>query len=234
MYVDEKDKATTKKTGLLLKYKGGGINRDSSCNMICKEVNRNDIDTKELLKYDKEKITKEGESFIRISISNFKDVVTVNRFIYLFSKILSIYKEQEEEIIKDYKKFIPDIKSFIKLDNVILEKKETLKQKVPLVFYSNCTRRCGKDRLPVILSTDEIEQLNKSDEYKKYFIYPKENHFDTIIFDNEDIEKEYKTRYHYYCKNPEFPFIGIVERKNNEGDENYHHYIPCCYKTESN
>lgn len=233
--VDEKDKATTKKTGLLLKYKGGGINRDSSCNMICKEINRNDIDTKELFKYDKEKTTKEGEKFVRISISNFKDIATVNRFIYLFSKILTIYKEEEKPIISEYKKFIPDIKSFITLDNVIVEKKETLQQKAPLVFSSNCTRRCGKQRLPVILSTDEIEQLDKSDEYKKYITYPKENHFDTITFDNEDIEREYKTQYNYYCGgNSEFPYIGLVERKDNdEDDENYHHYIPCCYKTES-
>ena len=239
--VDEKDKATTKKTGLLLKYKGGGDGKDSSCNMICKKVIQNDIDAKELLQNDKEKKIKMGDSFIRINVTNFKDTKSIDRFIFIFSKILTLYKENEKEIINDYKQFIPDIKSFIKQENEITQKKETIKDKAPLVFSSNYTRCCERDRLPLLLKKDEID---KSDE-NKYMKFPKDNHFEDMTFENQEIGNQYKEQFYYYCPdNPDdkkepnkrgkvvknYPYIGLVERNSNCKDE-YYKYMPCCFET---
>jgi hypothetical protein len=240
--VDEKDKATTKKTGLLLKYRGGGDGgKDSSCNVISKKVIQNDIDSKELLQADKDKKIKIGDNFVRISVTNFKDTSSIDRFIFIFSKILALYKENEEEIIYDYKQFIPDIKSFIKKENEITQKKETIKDKAPYVFSSNYTRCCERDRLPLLLKKDEID---KSDE-DKYMKFPKDDHFDGMTFDNTDVENKYKEQFYYYCpdnaddkKEPNkrgkvsknYPYIGLVERNNNCKDD-YYKYMPCCFET---
>jgi hypothetical protein len=239
--VDEKDKATTKKTGLLLKYKGGTGDKDSSCNVISKKVIQNDIDSKELLQHDKDKKIKIGDNFIRISVNNFKDTASIDRFIIIFSKILTIYEETEAEIINEYKRFIPDIQSFIKQENEIEQKKETIKDKAPFVFSSNYTRCCERDRLPLLLKKDEID----ASDVDKYMKFPKDNHFDDMTFENRDAENKYKEQFYYYCPdNPDdkkepnkrgkvsknYPYIGLVERNNNCKDD-YYKYMPCCFET---
>ena len=89
--VDESKYASTKKTGLLTKFKGGNI-KDSSCNIICKKVLRNDPKIKEY----KLKI---GDYYIQIHLSNFKNMEFIHQFIFIFSKFLTIYHQDEKKIL---------------------------------------------------------------------------------------------------------------------------------------
>lgn len=211
--VDESIKASTKKTGLLLKYRGGelnGIDIDSSCNVICKKVSETDT---ELRGYDRKQFSN-GSYYIRIRLSRFKNMEKINAFISLISKVLSLYHKLEKDIIKDYRAFLG--KSFIvSEDDDEDEQKETIETLAPSIFVSKYRKVCIEARHPVILKESEITSLK---EYEDYIRFPKE---------------EMPEQFCYRCNSEEYPFIGLFLNKSLSNSDKFE-YIPCCYKNRKN
>ena len=211
--VDESIKASTKKTGLLLKYKGGELNGndiDSSCNIICKKVTETDT---ELRGYDRKSFPI-GSSYIRIRMSRFKNIEKINAFISLISKVLSLYHKFEKNIIADYKAFLGE--SFtVNEDGEEGDQEETIETLAPSIFVSKYRKVCIEARHPVILKESEIKTLK---EYEDYIRFPKE---------------EMPEQFCYRCNSEEYPFIGLFLNKSLSNSDKFE-YIPCCYKNRKN
>jgi hypothetical protein len=211
--VDESIKASTKKTGLLLKYRGGelnGIDIDSSSNVICKKVTETDT---ELRGYDR-KLFSIGSYYIRIRLSRFKNMEKTNAFISLISKVLSFYHKFEKDIITEYRAFLG--KSFIvNEEDDEDEQKETIETLAPSIFVSKYRKVCIEARHPVILKESEITTLK---EYEDYIRFPKE---------------EMPEQFCYRCNSEEYPFIGLFLNKSLSNSDKFE-YIPCCYKNRKN
>lgn len=211
--VDESIKASTKKTGLLLKYKGGelnGIDIDSSCNVICKKVTETDT---ELRGYDR-KLFSIGSYYMRVRLSRFKNMEKTNAFISLISKVLSFYHKFEKDIITYYKAFLG--KSFIVNEEDEEDgQEETIETLAPSIFVSKYRKVCIEARHPVILKESEIKTLK---EYEDYIRFPKE---------------EMPEQFCYRCNSEEYPFIGLFLNKSLSNSDKFE-YIPCCYKNRKN
>ena len=199
--VDESIRASTKKTGLLTKFRGNYI-KDSSCNIICKKVLKNDIDLKGLDK----KIFTVGSYYTKVRISKFNDMKNINLFITLLSKFLTIYHLDEKNVYDIYRSFLP---SFTLTEDEIEQREDnTIEDIVPNLFVSGYRRICTEERHPTIIDEDETEDL---EEYKDYIKFPKDEN------------------YCYQCKNKKYPYIGLLT--NTLSNMNQFEYIPCCYKT---
>ena len=209
--VDESIKASTKKTGLLLKYKGGelkGMDIDASCNVICKKV----VDTDSELKgYDRKRF---GSHYIRVRISRFKNTEKIEEFMSLISKVFTLYHKFEKNIIAEYKTFLG--KSFdIEDEDDVKEQQETIETLAPSVFVSKYRKVCIEARHPVILKEVETNALQ---EYEDYIRFPKE---------------EMPEQFCYRCNSEEYPFIGLLLNKSLSNSDKFE-YIPCCYKNRKN
>ena len=211
--VDESIKASTKKTGLLLKYKGGdskGVDIDTSCNVICKKVSEI---SSELKGYDR-KLFPIGSCYIRVRISRFKNMEKISEFIRLISKVFTLYHKFEKELILDYKAFLG--KSFTTEDNDdTKDQQETIETLAPSIFVSKYRKVCVEARHPVILKESEIKALK---EYDDYIRFPKE---------------EMPEQFCYRCNSEEYPFIGLLLNKSLSNSDKFE-YIPCCYKNRKN
>jgi hypothetical protein len=210
--VDESVKASTKKSGLLLKYKGGelkGNDIDASCNVICKKITETDSDLKG---YDSKKFAV-GTYYIRVRISRFKNMEKINAFISLISKIFTIYHESEKSIIKEYKEFLG--KSFDIKDEDIEGQEETIETLAPSIFVSRYRKACKEARHPVIVKESERDKL---EEYKDYIRFPKE---------------EMPEQFCYRCTSTEYPYIGLMPNTLMSNRDVYE-YIPCCYANRKN
>jgi hypothetical protein len=165
--VDESIKASTKKSGILTKYNGGlidGKEVDVSCNIICKKVDKNDIEIKNLPGH--------GSYYVRLRLSRFKDMNTILSFISFISKILTIYIEKKDDIFSIYKKYV-------KLEEEEEEEKEEKEEKKlkniqPALFVSGYTRKCESKRQPEILDEKDTKDLK---EYVDYIQYPEDDYY---------------------------------------------------------
>jgi hypothetical protein len=194
--VDESIKASTKKSGLLTKFK------NFSCNIICKKVLKNDPKIKEYeLKID--------SHYIQLRLSNFDNLKNINLFISLFSKILTIYNEEKDNLVKIYKEYLSDFNIDEDEDKYENEINEELPSNI---FISNYTRSCEAKRHPTIIYEDEIESENLK-ENQDYIKFPK---------DEENISKFYRCK-----KNENYPYIGLLH---NTKLKDTYEYLPCCYK----
>ena len=197
--VDESVKASTKKSGLLLKFRGN--DKDVSCNIICKKVDKHDIDVKDYHKKD----FPVGSYYVKVRLTNFKNNEYIEKFIYLLSTFLTIYEKDEVSVYNEYKKVI---KTFtLEEEEEIIETNE-LKDIAPDLFMKGYNRICPYNRHPSIISKEEIGEM---EEYKDYIMYPKE------------------TGLYYQCKNEQYPYIGLLD--NTLPNMERYEYIPCCYKT---
>ena len=202
LVVDESIRASTKKTGLLTKFRGNDI-KDSSCNIICKKVLKNDIDLKGL---DKKNFPI-GSYYTKVRISKFNDMKNINLFITLLSKFLTIYHIDEKSVYDIYQSFLGSSFTLTE-DEIEQEEDVTIENIVPELFVSGYRRICAEDRHPTIIDEDETIDL---EEYKDYIKFPKDD------------------KYCYQCKNKKYPYIGLLT--NTLSNMNQFEYIPCCYKT---
>lgn len=210
--VDESVKASTKKSGLLLKYKGGelrGIDIDASCNVICKKITETDSDLKG---YDRKQFAV-GTYYVRVRLSRFKNMDKIDAFILLISKIFTLYHESEKSIIKEYKEFLGDL--FDVKDTDVEEQEDTIETLAPSIFVSRYRKACKEVRHPVIVKESERGAL---EEYKDYIRFPKE---------------EMPEQFCYRCTSAEYPYIGLMPNTLMSNRDVYE-YVPCCYANRKN
>ena len=202
--VDESVKASTKKTGLLTKCKGGmdkyGNDIDASCNIICKKVIDGSM---------KGNFFPIGSYYVKVRVTRFRNTEHINTLMFYLSKFLTIYHEKETEILKEYQSFLG--KTFTIEEDDIENETQTIEERVPDLFISGYTRWCDEERHPIIATEEEIVK-NEWKEGTDYIRFPKDS----------------DEPFCYRCSGETFPNIGLQVNKLSNREQYY--YIPCCFK----
>lgn len=142
-------------------------------------------------------------TYVEVRFSKLKSMKDVNLYINLFSKFLEIYTTEKKSIYEDYQSFLGT--TIFDLEEKYEEQHYTEGLDTS-IFGNNFNRMCKDEQNPSVLK--DIDMKDKI-ELKDYIRFPKE--------DGKC----------YYCKNPEFAHIGLVE---NTLVKNKYEYLPCCYK----
>ena len=144
--------------------------------------------------------------YLRVRISNAKNYVSVENFTDVFSKLLQIYNQKEEEMLKFYRRFIPDFAEVGK-GRAKSASRNRLKDVAPDVFLPRYTKKC-KDR-PEIVSKDEALSKPEGD----WMLFPA-------------TPQEGKQHY-YVCPHKDRKYPGLL--KNTLKNRDQFPYLPCCY-----
>ena len=206
MSIDEHDKASKRKNSIYVHFNNNKIG-SISANITEKLSEKGDPllrgkDINDLFKYN--------SYYIRVKISNAKNLRSVHMFQDILGKFLSIYYDKYDSIYTIYHKFIP---TFGQKPNV--KTKDIPKLKLgdiaPEVFLPNYTKKCNDK--PTIISDEEVEAEEAKG--KQVMRYP--------LTENEG----FKPR-NYICNHTHSPYPGLRENplENNELVP----YIPCCFK----
>lgn len=112
--------------------------------------------------------TVEGENRIDVRISRAQDVSQAKNFMKIFHKILGIYLERREEVVKIYTKILPNFKTLaqisIKASRKKREKKtgkraDALYDLHPDVFMRMYSAQCQKPKQPYHISEEEAKKF---------------------------------------------------------------------------
>ena len=151
-----------------------------------------------------------NEPYIRIKVSKSENIKYIDRFITIFSKLMTIYYEEKDNIISFYRKYLPDFG--IEKYQELKKEKIFLKNIVPQLFYPNYGTYCGFP--PTIVDKETADTYPDNEK----ILFPKD----------DDIQRYYvcdETKH----KEPGYKYPGI--RKNPLENKDKYPYIPCCYKS---
>nr|QBK91533.1 MAG: hypothetical protein LCPAC302_01530 [Pithovirus LCPAC302] len=169
-----------------------------------------------------------GTSFVRGKITQATSLETANQFVRIFSRLMSYYKYQKENIRKIFTGFIPELeitpekpepKKTIVKKGFVDSKVERLKDIAPDIFLKGYARRCQCQAQPIPIPDDEIEAWkNKKFLYKDKMI---ERQIMPFPPDNP--------KYYFVCPNDSVPFPGVKINKDLPNKDIYP-CLPCCFK----
>lgn len=162
-----------------------------------KDLTIRDI-SRELLPY--------GETYIRVNLTRAANLDAVDNFITVFTKLLTLYQSQEEEIIDFYRDYITDFgKDDKKGDMVYYSSKEGGKD----LFIAGYGRQCGVK--PIIIKESERKIWEGKDR-------------PVVTFPKTAEEGEQNL---YVCDSETHKYVGVM--KNNLPNKDKYPFVPCCY-----
>lgn len=210
--IDESTKATKKKVKGTQPWLYIHFNHPStghiSAAIAQKLVDRSHPDMRD----EDSEIFPHGEPYIRVratasgrkEIDNFQDIL---------SKLLVIYSENYDRIVKIYEQFISDFSVIEELEVPELKQSDL----APEIFVSNFSRNCSDARRPTIISDSEL----------------KKHKGEVIRFPRDKRENGYPSdginQRNYVCLNPDYPYPGLIVNKLSNSNE--YPVLPCCFKT---
>jgi len=166
-------------------------------------------------------------NIIRIRITECDNINKIEDFQNLFSKLITLYKNNEEDIIKIYEDYNCPLDGNEEEDEEkikVSKKEETDLHKIdPFIFdkKTKYTTSCGPFKRPKYLTNEEAEikiQEGKSE--------------NIIKFPKEEIEDISYPKY-YICNNEPYIYPGLQENKYKETKELVP-YLPCCFEVKQN
>jgi hypothetical protein len=166
-------------------------------------VKRNDAALKDF-SIDKEKFAI-GSFYFKIRILQFSDDELYKSFIYVVKKLLTIFKNKQVDITREYLENVPNFSehSINILDEEIIER--YLKDYDPEIFLPGYQRDVCQ-HVPKV--TEEPEKYNPS----QVLAFPKNN------------------PRNYVCDDPEYKFIGVSQ--NSLENKQEYPWLPCCYRND--
>lgn len=167
-----------------------------------------------------------GRNYISVKIKNISKVEDINEIMLLFSKLLTIYDEKYDTIVREYKKYIPNFATYpIEIEQEIdLSNPEIV---APEVFINTYSRFCKSDRRPTIATDDKLEEYEENDHQIMVFPRDKQEDAEGVMHYTTDGVKQHK----YVCLNPKYKFPGL--QVNEEGLKNSEYpYRPCCFSVD--
>jgi hypothetical protein len=211
LVVDESVKATKKKGGLHLRFFTSTPD-EGICSIISRRLEGASkyIEDETLLN----DLTV-GSPYIRLRIKKVKNIVIVEKFINIFSKLLSLYKEKLDSVVNFYKQYIPKFDAEDEKEPVE-HRTLTIKEIAPDLFgVSKYSRSCSHP--PTIIKDSEVNEIEeKGIQVMKFPKSPEEG-----------------KQYNYICPDAlndegKSKYIGL--RINNLSNKDKYKYIPCCYE----
>jgi hypothetical protein len=172
-------------------------------------VMRNDKDIRQINDKDKTHFPL-GSNFVKIKILRAQNKEAVDHSIDILSRLFSLYKNDQKNIIETYRKYIPDFATKNEED-LIIETNE--KYIASDLFVSNYTRSCSNK--PRLIEKDEANDL-------------KQKGIQVIQFPKTEAEGN---QHYYSCDEyVTHPYVGL--RVNKLSNKDKYPYIPCCFKTD--
>ena len=214
LLIDESNKASKKKDAIYFSFNDPSIpDSESGLSITSKKTARNDPD----LKSQDKILFLEFKYFTKVKVLRASNLDMVNRIQDILSKLLTIYKEDEENIIEEYRKYIPGFAQQEEEEEAESPKKSLkrlkLKDIAPDLFLDKYTRSC--DKKPTIIDDEEVEEYLENG--LQVMKFPK---------DADALEKGQK-QYNYVCNYDDYPYPGL--RLNNLSNSAEYKYLPCCY-----
>jgi hypothetical protein len=215
--INESNKTSKKKNAVFVYGTIPDTNEEITLTVTSKIVEKNDQD----IKNERRDLFQIGSNYIKIKVIKGKSVASVNKFIVLLSKLITLYNQEKADVVKFYRKFIPD---FSNEDKVIVKvsTKKTLKSIVPDLFVSGYTRTCSNP--PEIANDNNYEQYNEEEN-----MFLDENGNQVLLFPKSPEEGQ---QYYYICKDEEDKFIYPGVRLNTLSNKDAYQYVPCCYRVD--
>jgi len=158
-----------------------------------------------------------GNPYIRVKAKG-KNKQSISFFQEILSKLLIIYKEEYNTIIKEYRKFIPDFGNVV--DVIAPLKKKLTNMQAPEIFINGYTRICTAKRMPKIVTLEEKAEYEEKGQ--QCISFPREKG-EGVSYPSDGRKPKY-----YVCPNPEYPFPGLQHNKLANSAE--YPYVPCCFK----
>ncbi len=164
--------------------------------------------------------------YIRVSISSAESLETAERFVKIFSRLLTYYKINKNDIRRLYQQFIPELKNLnIKkpISNigkvVSTSKISRLQELAPDLFISGYARKCLCPVQPIIIPDDEIKAWESK----------------TISFGSNEMKRQImkfppnNPKWNIVCPEDSYPFPG-VKYNNDLHNKDIYKGLPCCFK----
>ena len=161
--------------------------------------------------------------YIKINISSADSLSVVQDFINIFSRILSIYKSEEEEKKEFYNSFIPEFSSYEEEKELVVKNFGTeariskLKQTAPDLFLAGYARKCPSQQQPIIIQDDELEEWKNKTFMHKGEVLERQ----VFGFPPED------PKFNFVCPDDKYPFPGV--RRNKLANKDTYPGLPCCF-----
>jgi len=217
MAVDEKTKATKKKSAesnpWLYTHFVSSFTGELTASITQKNVNRTDPE----MKWEDVQIFPHGTPYVKIRVKA-NNIPSAEYFQNVFSKLIEIYFQNEEEVTLEYKKFIPEF-GIVK-EYVTEYTKRNINLLAPKVFTNKYSRYCSPvQRIPSIVTPEEAKDY----EEKGYqvMVFPRDKGYD-VPYPSDGVEQ-----FHYVCLSPEYPYPGL--RKNKLENKEDYPFVPCCF-----
>ena len=216
--IDEHEGATKKKTYLFIQFyhpTTGFI----KANISSKIVNKNTFDVTDTILFP------DKSFYISVKVKEAINTKSILIFQNMIGKLLTLYDKKAIDVIKFYSQYIP---TFGDDDDYQEEEEQEEEKKItdiaPEIFVSNYTRNCPHIRMPIIISEEEAERVDKS-----VIKFPRDIPTDqTAVKFLNDGEKQ-----HYYvCNNKQYKYVGLTKNRLKNSDK--FPYVPCCFKHEQN
>lgn len=155
-------------------------------------------------------------NYLRIRLKGVNKI-SLTTFQEMFEKLLEIYRQQYQNIVDFYRIFVPE---FAEMKKPALQRKKSIDRPKD-IFIANYSRICSKDRSPIIVNPDRLDEYDQKDIYQFPRNLPKSG--DKYPSDGKNI-------LNYTCPNPTYPYFGIQLNKLENKEE--YPYLPCCFKTD--
>lgn len=207
LVIDEKLKTLKKKSGSFVYFNDPSKPElgQITGSIITKVASEKDLSirefSRELLPY--------GETYIRVNLTRAINQDAVDNFINIFTKLLSLYQLEEEEIEEFYQEYIPE---FGKDKSGDMSYYSSSKQGVKELFIPGYGRQCG------------VKPLMIKEEDRKMW---EEKGHPVVTFPKTPEEGE---QHLYVCDNETNKYIGVM--KNNLPNKDKYPFVPCCYMEE--
>jgi len=233
--LDEQKKATKKRTYIYFNHPSTGYITSTITGKYTTTISKK---TDYKLSGENLDFFTEGSPYLRVSISIADNTESIRLFQEILRRLLSIYDEEKDKIIEDYKEYIPDFGKEDEYEDQDEEededKNEDGKKKrnvknaklsdfAPDLFVSDYTRKCNQSRMPSIVS--EQEGLKLEAQGKNVMKFPRDQPETGVLFPSDGDNQQY-----YVCNHKEHPYVGLKENKLSNSD--LYPYTPCCFKVD--
>ncbi len=227
-FIDERFKILKEKGGIYLYFAFNPEDAvESNSELISCSLTEQIVEKTNLKIIAKDKKLIVDTPYLKVRITKAKNLETAERFKSIFTKIIKLYIENKDDIIKKYSEYISNFEKTLKNLRSEIEKKrkkstrtsDMMKDINPELFIYGYSRFvCPKIRNPTILGEKEQVDKEKINEME-------ENGQQTMLFPKTAEEGK---QYYYTCNSKKYKYIALTHNKL-KGNYDKYPVVPCCF-----
>lgn len=165
-----------------------------------------------------------GSYYTRISAKGL-NIDAITKFKNIFSKLLALYIEKQDDIINIYKLYLnsSDFKKYFQKEKKVeIKNTSKLNNVDPNLFIANYSRQCTKKRNPTMVPKQDLKKYEGKLEVMKF---PRDSRDGRPVpYPSDGINQQY-----YVCLDEKYKYPGL--QVNKLDNKNEYPYVPCCFAT---